>query len=98
MKKRLPGWPLAEKPDGTLTVLRAPKGEPVRLAGRVVRLHHPDHFGFIRTSEEGRADYFFHRDACVDDTWNALADGDRVEFTPELTAKGPRALRVEKVR
>ena len=53
-------------------------------------------FGFI-TPEEGGGDYFVHHSEINMGGRRNLADGDRVEFTPEQGAKGPAAKNVSLV-
>jgi len=99
MTRKLPAWPLAEKPNGALTVLRKPRAtEADRTSGRVQKLDYTKNFGFARAAMiDGDArDYFFHRKAVEPEDWNALAVGDLVSFIPEMTARGPRALKVRK--
>jgi len=91
-----PGWPLAEKPDGTLTVLRSSEK---RVPGRVVRfVTEPPHtrpaYGFARAFlGKDYQDYFFHvRDFAEPYDFYALMVGDRVTFEPAEGEKGPRAL------
>ncbi len=46
-------------------------------------------FGFIR--DEGGVEHFFHRSAVRGAVFELLREGQRVDFTPEESAKGPRA-------
>ena len=47
-------------------------------------------FGFI-TPDEGGADVFAHYSAIQTNGYRSLDEGQRVEFTPEDSQKGPRA-------
>ena len=50
-------------------------------------------FGFI-TGEDGK-DYFFHRDALeATIEFERLVGGERVEFDPQSSPRGPRAVNV----
>jgi cold shock CspA family protein/ribosome-associated translation inhibitor RaiA len=57
--------------------------------GRIARLVRESGYGFIETTD-GR-EVYFHRNAVVDDEFDALAAGVHVRFTEELGAKGPQA-------
>ena len=46
-------------------------------------------FGFIR--DEGGIEHFFHRSSVRGAVFELLREGQRVEFTQEESAKGPRA-------
>jgi CspA family cold shock protein len=46
-------------------------------------------FGFIR--DEGGIEHFFHRSSVRGAVFELLREGQRVEFTPEESGKGPRA-------
>ena len=53
-------------------------------------------FGFI-TGEDGK-DYFFHRNSLAESLpFNAIAGGERVEFTLQASDRGPRAINVRLV-
>jgi CspA family cold shock protein len=50
-------------------------------------------FGFI-TGDDGK-DYFFHRDAlAAAASFERLAGGEKVEFDPQASERGPRAINV----
>ena len=57
--------------------------------GTIARLLIDKGFGFIR--DEGGIEHFFHRSAVRGAVFELLREGQRVEFTPEESAKGPRA-------
>ena len=57
--------------------------------GTIARLLIDKGFGFIR--DENGVEHFFHRSAVRKAVFELLRDGQRVEFTPEESAKGPRA-------
>ena len=61
--------------------------------GVVVRYDADKGFGFVRCPAYGQVDVFVHASAIVGG--KALRPGQRVRFTAETTAKGPRAVRVE---
>ena len=56
--------------------------------GQIKRLVRDRGFGFIR--DDSGQEWFFHRSA-VQGTFDQLNEGQRVEFTPEDSGKGPRA-------
>ena len=60
--------------------------------GFIRRLLEHRGFGFIH-SENGR-DVFFHRSQLVNLPFEALREGQAVEFVIEETSQGPKALRV----
>src|SRR5207249_11503116 len=57
--------------------------------GTIARLLIDKGFGFIR--DEGGIEHFFHRSAVRGAVFELLREGQRVEFTVEDSAKGPRA-------
>ena len=57
--------------------------------GTIARLLIDKGFGFIR--DEGGIEHFFHRSAVRGAVFELLREGQRVEFTPEESTKGPRA-------
>jgi len=57
--------------------------------GTIARLLIDKGFGFIR--DESGAEHFFHRSSVRGAIFELLREGQRVEFTPEDTGKGPRA-------
>jgi len=62
------------------------------MQGKIIRIYKDKSFGFIK-GEKG--DYFFHRNACVDKSFDNLEVDDEVKFRPEETPKGLRAEEVE---
>ena len=58
------------------------------LNGTIVRLLTDKGFGFV--SDEGGVEHFFHQSA-VQEVFEVLREGQRVEFTVEESTKGPRA-------
>ena len=57
--------------------------------GTIARLLIDKGFGFIR--DEGGIEHFFHRSSVRGAVFELLREGQRVEFTPEESGKGPRA-------
>ena len=58
-------------------------------SGTIARLLIDKGFGFIR--DEGGIEHFFHRSSVRGSVFELLLEGQRVEFTVEESAKGPRA-------
>jgi CspA family cold shock protein len=58
-------------------------------SGTIKRVVREKGFGFIR-AEDG-AEHFFHRSGVRGVAFEQLREGQRVEFTPEPSTKGPRA-------
>ena len=58
-------------------------------SGTIKRLVRDRGFGFIR--DEGGQEWFFHRSSVRSTVFELLREGQRVEFTPEDSQKGPRA-------
>jgi CspA family cold shock protein len=61
----------------------------VMATGTIARLLIDKGFGFIR--DEGGVEHFFHRSAVRGAVFELLREGQRVEFSVEDSAKGPRA-------
>jgi CspA family cold shock protein len=57
--------------------------------GTIARLLTDKGFGFIR--DENGIEHFFHRSSVRGAIFELLREGQRVEFEPEDTGKGPRA-------
>jgi CspA family cold shock protein len=57
--------------------------------GTIARLLIDKGFGFIR--DESGIEHFFHRSSVRGAVFELLREGQRVEFTPEDSGKGPRA-------
>jgi CspA family cold shock protein len=57
--------------------------------GTIARLLIDKGFGFIR--DDSGMEHFFHRSSVRGAVFEMLREGQRVEFTPEDTGKGPRA-------
>src|SRR5439155_16771863 len=57
--------------------------------GTIARLLIDKGFGFIR--DESGIEHFFHRSSVRNAVFELLREGQRVEFTPEDSQKGPRA-------
>ena len=55
--------------------------------GTIARLLIDKGFGFIR--DEGGIEHFFHRSSVRGAVFELLREGQRVEFTPEESGKGP---------
>jgi cold shock CspA family protein len=60
-----------------------------RQAGTVARLLIDKGFGFIR--DDSGIEHFFHRSSLRHAVFELLREGQRVEFTPDDSGKGPRA-------
>jgi CspA family cold shock protein len=58
--------------------------------GTIARLLIDKGFGFIRDDQNG-IEHFFHRSAVRGAVFELLREGQRVEFSPEESPKGPRA-------
>ena len=58
-------------------------------SGIIARLLLDMGFGFIR--DERGLEHFFHRGSVRGAVFELLREGQRVEFTPEESQKGPRA-------
>ena len=57
--------------------------------GTIARLLIDKGFGFIR--DESGIEHFFHRSAVRGAVFELLREGQRVDFSPEESTKGPRA-------
>ena len=66
-------------------------------SGRVCNLHRMEGFGFIRSSEPGALDVYFHQHAFKDGNFFALRPGERVRFVDEEGDRGPQAVWVRTV-
>ncbi|MEQ1909780.1 MAG: cold shock domain-containing protein, partial [Vicinamibacterales bacterium] len=58
-------------------------------SGTIARLLIDKGFGFIR--DESGIEHFFHRSSVRGAVFELLREGQRVDFTPEDSGKGPRA-------
>jgi CspA family cold shock protein len=65
------------------------EGYMARVKGTIKRLVTEKGFGFI--GDEGGVEYFFHRSACADRTFDQLREGQSVSFDVGQGPKGPRA-------
>jgi CspA family cold shock protein len=65
------------------------------LKGTIKRIIRERGFGFI-SAEDGR-EIFFHRSALEGTDFEALEEGNSVEFDVEKGPKGPRALNVKTI-
>lgn len=63
--------------------------DTVMPSGTIARLLIDKGFGFIR--DESGIEHFFHRSSVRGAVFELLREGQRVEFTPEESGKGPRA-------
>lgn len=64
------------------------------MRGTIKRLHSDKGFGFIHTPE---GDVFFHRSGLANGvSFDSLREGEGVEFDHQESAKGPRAVNVER--
>jgi CspA family cold shock protein len=77
-------WRLAGTNPGGLGL-----SEERMATGTIARLLIDKGFGFIR--DESGIEHFFHRSAVRGAVFELLREGQRVEFTNEESAKGPRA-------
>ena len=76
-------------PVGFLGCPRGRNGGFGMPTGTIARLLIDKGFGFIR--DEGGIEHFFHRSSVRGAVFELLREGQRVEFTPEDSGKGPRA-------
>ena len=67
-----------------------------RITGTVKFFNNEKGFGFI-SPEDGSKDVFVHHTAIQSNGFRSLNEGDRVEFSIEPSAKGPRAAEVVKL-
>ncbi len=58
-------------------------------SGIIKRLVRDRGFGFIR--DDAGQEWFFHRSTVAQGAFDELAEGQRVSFDEETSAKGPRA-------
>lgn len=65
------------------------------MTGTIKRLVRDRGFGFIK--DDSGQEWFFHRSA-VEGNFEMLAEGAKVSFDPEDSAKGPRAGNVREAR
>jgi CspA family cold shock protein len=79
---------LADSPKGYSLRVRT-GGLGVMPTGTIARLLIDKGFGFIR--DEGGIEHFFHRSSVRGAVFELLREGQRVDFTPEDSQKGPRA-------
>ncbi len=63
--------------------------DTVMPSGTIARLLIDKGFGFIR--DESGIEHFFHRSSVRGAVFELLREGQRVDFTPEESGKGPRA-------
>ncbi|MDD5194229.1 MAG: cold shock domain-containing protein [Candidatus Omnitrophica bacterium] len=62
-------------------------------AGKIKKLVRERGFGFISDSE-GK-EFFFHQTGVLESKFDALSEGQAVEFEIESSPKGPRAVNVK---
>ncbi len=62
------------------------------LVGHVAQIEAEKNYGFI--SVEGGGTLYFHRNSVAGDGFDKLRDGERVEYEPGMSDKGPAAARV----
>ena len=70
--------------------------EVIGLKGEIKKLIRERGFGFI-SAEDGR-EIFFHRSALGGTDFDALEEGNNVEFNVERGPKGPRAVNVRVIK
>jgi CspA family cold shock protein len=70
--------------------------ELIGLKGTVKRVIRERGFGFI-SAEDGR-EIFFHRSAMEEADFDALEEGNSLEFDVEKGPKGPRAVNVKMIQ
>lgn len=66
------------------------------MRGRVKWFNEGKGYGFI-TPEDGSKDVFVHYSAILGKGFKTLTEQQEVEFTVEMSAKGPQAVNVEKL-
>ena len=66
------------------------------MKGKIKRLFRERGFGFI-SAEDGR-EVFFHRSTLEGENFDALEEGNSVEFNVERGPKGPRAVNVTLIK
>ena len=64
------------------------------MQGVVTRVIGEKGFGFVQADN---VDYFFHKSAVKGDGFQALMEGQQVNFEPGKGPKGPRALSVDPI-
>ena len=69
------------------------RGEQAMATGTVKKLVRERGFGFIQGSDG--VEVFFHRSALLGEGFDALAEGQAVEFDVEKGDKGPRAVHLK---
>jgi CspA family cold shock protein len=74
---------------GICPVVLLPSEDTGMPSGTIARLLIDKGFGFIR--DESGIEHFFHRSSVRGAVFELLREGQRVDFTPEDSAKGPRA-------
>ncbi len=74
-------------------VVRSPSGP--RLKGRIKKMVRDRGFGFIR-GDDGK-EVFFHRSGLMGADYDALSEGDAVEYVVQDGPRGPRAENVRNV-
>jgi CspA family cold shock protein len=67
----------------------------IGLKGEIKKLHRERGFGFINAEDGGEV--FFHRSALEGTDFDALKEGDSVEFNVERGPKGPRATNMKMI-
>src|SRR5262249_42922836 len=86
-------WRCSQAPRNRLSSLGMHLGVRTEASGMptgtIARLLIDKGFGFIR--DEGGIEHFFHRSSVRGAVFEVLREGQRVEFTPEESQKGPRA-------
>lgn len=65
-----------------------------RITGTVKWFNNQKGYGFI--AHDGGKDVFVHYSAITSEGYKSLAEGDKVEFQIEDSAKGPQAVNVTK--
>ncbi len=70
------------------------KNGGIQLKGVIKRIMYDRNYGFVNVEGEEK-DIFFHRTGCKED-FNALKEGDEVEFEIEETDRGSQATELVK--
>jgi len=67
----------------------------IQLKGVIKKIMYDRNYGFVNVEGEEEEDVFFHRTGVKED-FNALKEGDEVEFEIEETDRGKQAIEIVK--